>query len=144
MKRRGVLAALGLVGVAGLSGCSAIDDLLSNNPGVREIKWINLDVLRIHFEENHEMDGFAIQHAYDDRIEESLVTQEAPPYSGPRDIRVIDKIRRGNRVYPSRKFKLVGYTGQFSDYLALADETLGEYEFEIPAEIMPRPNWDQD
>jgi len=144
MKRRGVPGALGTAGVTGLAGCSALNDLLNDNPGVKEIKWINLDVLRIHFQEDHGMDGFGIQHVYDDRIEDSIVTQEAPPYSGPRDIALIREIRDGDRVYPNLDFKLVGYKGAFSGGgFAFAEETLGTYEFEIPETVMPRSKWEQ-
>ena len=143
MKRRTVLGALGTGGLTALAGCSQLDDVL-NGSGFNEVKWINLNVLRIHFKEDHDMDGFSIQHVYDDSIEDAVVTQEAPPYSGPRDVRLIRQIKQTNRVYPSRKFKLVGYKGQFGNFISLAQETLGTFEFEIPAHIMPRSNWNQD
>lgn len=142
MNRRKYLAAAASVGTATLAGCETVNDFL-NSSGFERVEWINLDVLRIHFKEDHDMNGFAIMHAFDDDpTDDGIVTQEAPPYSGPRDVRLVDRIRNGGRVYPSREFKLVGYKGSFGTVSVIGEKT-GEFGFSIPESIMPRSKWQQ-
>lgn len=110
--------------------------------GFETLDWVNLDVLEVTFSEDHTMDGFGIGHQHTDDPEDLLSVCQAPEFSGPIRLPVIDMIRREDTVYPSRNFKAVAYTGTFAQcgyrYGAnLITETLGSQGFEIPASIMP-------
>lgn len=140
MKRRQLLSGLTTAALATATGCQQLDGVLSSS-GVKSIEWINLDVLRIHFKKDHEMDGFVIMHKLDDDpTSDDIVTQKAPNYSGPRDVRLVDHVRSSDRKYPSRKFKIVGYEGDFG-YVSIIGEKTGSFGFKIPKGIMPRTNW---
>ena len=142
MNRREYLAVAASAGTAAFSGCTTISNFL-NSSGVERVEWVNLDILEIHFAQDHEMDGFVVMHELDDDpTRDAIVTKKAPPYSGPEHVRLIRRIRRGDRVYPNRSFKIAGYTGSFG-FINLFREKTGEFGFTIPASIMPRAKWRQ-
>lgn len=156
MKRRGYLASI--LGVLGLGGggywyaggnVEDLKDLVGMDstpykedfgpftPGFDRIQWVNLDVLEIHFETDHNMDGFGLMHAHDDSYEDALVLAEAPNYDGPVHVRLIQHIKNSGRQYPSRRFKLVAYRGTFGG-VSIIQEKKGSVEFTIPKGIWPQ------
>lgn len=118
-------------------------------PGFDRIEWINLNVLRIYFEQDHNMDGFGIMHSFDenDDFDAAMYLCAAPRFEGPKDYPIVEEIKSTSLSYPNRKFKLVAFEGEFSNcgesvqfnYLT---EVLGAATFTIPESIAPRPNFD--
>lgn len=113
------------------------------SPGFDRIEWHNLNDLAIYWDPDHNMDGWGLRHAFKDGIDHDLIHCKAPQFSGPIRYPLIDKIKSGGTVYPTREFKLVAYDGEFTDCRQRSKFTFleaekGSVSFTIPESIAPR------
>lgn len=105
-------------------------------PGFDSIEWINLNVLRVNFNEDHQMDFFTINHEFREEYDDALYVEQAPDFGGEVDYPLIDEIQNSETVYPSRTFTLHGYQGQ-AGFISTIEEELGSVSFTIPESIAP-------
>jgi hypothetical protein len=116
------------------------------SPGFQKIEFINLDVLRIHFG-SHDMDGFGVRHASLDEIKDDIYVCTAPRSTGTRDVPLVDLLQEQDAVYPSYRFHLIAYEGQFTEcgqtfQFNFSRETKGTATFKLPESIAPSSAFD--
>lgn len=157
MKRRRLMETLSVFTLSGCIGVTSDEseegstsgkEFGFESPGFDRIEWVNLDVLSIYFESDHDMDGFGIFHSHDnfEHLDDAFVLCEPPRFEGPINFPLIDRISGSSVVYPNREFALVAYDGTFSECdtsvsVTFAQDIEGSVTFTIPSSIAPRPNF---
>ena len=130
--------------VPGAGGDSASTDGKSFgplSPGFESIEWINLNVLRVNFNEDHQMDFFTINHEYRGEYDDAIYVEEAPDFGGQVDYPLIDEIQNSETVYPTRTFTLHAYQGE-SGFITSIEEDLGSVSFTVPETIAPSESFE--
>lgn len=111
---------------------------------VDRITFSDNGVMSVHLPRDHGTATFGVWHAVDDINNQKpiatygglkaggSVNEPVPRYDGMITIPIIDAIRRSNISFPSRRFRLVGFSGSTFDL-----DKVDDVVFTVPSTLMP-------
>lgn len=111
--------------------------------GFDRLEWHDDGSMTVHFNQEHDMDGFgALHRANDDFIDEDLFSCAAPTYGGSVSIPFIDILLEIEATFPNNKFTFVGATGTYSECGTVVQvQVVGNQTttapFVVPESLMP-------